>query len=170
MLEFHYPEKVKLFFGVLYSDDSVYKKFLASLYTSVDIISAEYDFSHTDYYSSEMGDRLKRRFIAVSQPVDPHCAIIKAKHWAVHQENLFSADKKRLINIDPGYLNSARLVLTSTKDFSHRVYIGNGVFAEITLIYKNKRFNSLEWTFPDYRKDTYWPYFYEIRKKYTKQL
>ena len=66
--------------------------------------------------------------------------------------NLYPGDSRgiRVANIDPGYLEPSKLVLYSTKNFSHRIYVGNGIFAEVTLIYEHGDFKFLPWTYPDY--------------------
>ncbi|OGX43889.1 MAG: hypothetical protein A3G38_03040 [Omnitrophica WOR_2 bacterium RIFCSPLOWO2_12_FULL_51_8] len=77
---------------------------------------------------------------------------------------------RRLVNIDPGYLDLAKLVLASTKDYRHRIYLERGIYVEITLFYQRKTFNPWEWTYPDYRSREYIEVFNRIREIYKKQL
>jgi len=76
----------------------------------------------------------------------------------------------RRINIDPGYLDLAKLILASTKDFRHRIYLNKGIYADLTLFYQNKTFQTWEWTFPDYKTAEYIAIFNQIREIYTKQI
>ena len=78
-------------------------------------------------------------------------------------------DGKRRINIDPGYLSLSKLVLLTTKDFSHRIYLGRGIYAEATLRYTNKTFQPFEWSYPDYRSDDYVGFFNKVREGYARQ-
>ncbi|MBI4006928.1 MAG: DUF4416 family protein, partial [Planctomycetes bacterium] len=76
----------------------------------------------------------------------------------------------RPINLDPGYISEAKLVLASTKDFSHRIYLGKGIYAEVTLQYRNEQYESLPWTFPDYRTQQYQQFFLRVRSLYKEKL
>ncbi len=110
-------------------------------------------FLHTTYYREEMGPDLQRKFFTFKENVDrDRLAEIKlftnkieAKYGERVEDYTF-----RTVNLDPGILTLANLTLASTKDFSHRIYQKDGIFAEITLIYERGRFRSLPWTYPDY--------------------
>jgi len=172
MLQFQSPLKVKFICGFIFKDNTVYIKALAVLekkFGAIDVESAAIDFNFTDYYEKEMGKDLIRRFISFKKLQDPG-AFIKIKHFCVKLERKFAVGNLRRINIDPGYLNEAKLVLTTTKDFSHRIYLGSGVFAEITLNYHAKGFHDHSTTFPDYRTDKYKNIFLEIREIYRTQI
>lgn len=127
------------------------------------------DFTSTDHYEKEMGANLKRRFISFKKLQKPK-RFAAIKLFCIKLERKFSSNNKRLINIDPGYINEAKLVLTTTKDFSHRIYLNKGIYAEVTLVFKEGNFSSLETTFPDYRTDTYRDIFHSIRDTYRKDL
>ena len=77
---------------------------------------------------------------------------------------------KRRVNIDPGYISQSKLVLATTKDHSHRIYLGQGIFAEVTLRYYKGTFRAWEWTYPDYASPPYIAIFNHIRKLYKEQL
>ena len=165
-------KKCKLFFGLIYSSDKIYKnakKSLLKKYGAIDLESQALEFSYTDYYREEMGSNLKRRFISFKKLIDP-TGIVDIKHFAIKLEKRYSILKKRRVNIDPGYLNEAKLILSTTKDFSHRIYLGGKIFAEVTLIYQRRKFNNLVWTFPDYRSMTYKDIFLKIRTLYKEQI
>jgi hypothetical protein len=163
------PEKVKLIAGLLSNDEALLDKVGAilekRLKNKIDFKSGIIDFAYTDYYNEEMGGGLKRRFLSFKEPVRLE-TIAKVKLLTNDIEKRLSANGKRAVNIDPGYVDMAKLVLLSTKDYSHRVHIGNGIFAEVTLHYKDKHFNSWPWTYPDYKSEEYARVFYAIRDIY----
>jgi hypothetical protein len=111
--------------------------------------SALIPFSFSDYYAAEMGPGLLRRWLSHG-PVEPG-RLAELKRAANRVEAEFAQDGRRRVNIDPGLLSLHSLVLASTKDFAHRVYLNDGVFAEVTLLYRSGRFEPLDWTYPDYR-------------------
>ncbi len=163
------PEKVKLIAGLISQDEALFDQIGAllekKLKNKVDFNSPIMDFDYTDYYDKEMGGRLKRKFISFKKLVRLE-GIAKVKLLTNEIEKRFLKDGKRTINIDPGYIDMAKLVLLSTKDYSHRIYIGQGIFAEVTLHYKDKRFNFWPWTYPDYRSEEYINVFGKIRDIY----
>jgi len=172
MLEFRFPVKVKFFCGFIFSDPNIYseaKNALEKKFGKIDLESEAINFDFTDYYEKEMGASLIRGFVAFKTLRDP-AEFIAIKHFCVRLEKKFALRGARRINIDPGYINEAKLVLTTTKDFSHRIYLGKGVFAEITLNYRGKEFKDHETTFPDYRTAVYKNIFLKIRQIYRSQI
>jgi len=160
------PHKVKLVTGLLSNDIEALervKKILQRIFGRIDFESALLDFSHTDYYKEELGDNLKRKFLSFERPRDPG-AIYKVKIRTNLIEKRFLRGGKRTINIDPGYLDLSKLVLFSTKDYSHRIYLNKGIFAENTLFYKDKSYNPWPWTYPDYKTAEYIDMFNSIRQ------
>ncbi|MCX5666334.1 MAG: DUF4416 family protein [Candidatus Omnitrophica bacterium] len=166
------PEKVKLIAGLISNDEALLDKMGAllekRLRNKVDFNSPVIDFNYTDYYDKEMGGRLKRKFLSFKKLVRLE-GIAKVKLLTNELEKRFLVDGKRAINIDPGYIDMAKLVLLSTKDYSHRIHIGNGIFAEVTLHYKDKRFNFWPWTYPDYKSEEYTSVFGKIRDIYKSE-
>ncbi len=131
----------------------------------VDFESPVLDFIQTDYYKKEMGDGLKRQFLSFKRTMAlDGLSVVKLKTGRL--EKRLSLGGKRTVNIDPGYLDLAKLILFSTKDYSHRIYLGKGIFAEATLFYKDKSFNPWPWTYPDYRTPAYIEIFNGIREIY----
>ena len=126
-------------------------------------------FGHTDYYRDEFGEGLSRKFLGFSSLITPE-KLSEIKVLTNRIEDKFRKEGRRLINIDPGYLDMAKLVLASTKDFMHRIYLDRGIYAEITLSYQNKSFRSFDWTYPDYRSKEYIDIFNEIREAYRQQI
>lgn len=159
------PDKVKLIVGLLSSNIDIFRDVavhLTKIFGKIDFESAVIDFVHTQYYTEEFGQGLKRKFLSFERPVDPmkaHTAKLKTNRI----EKRFLQNGKRLVNIDPGYLNLSKLILFSTKDYSHRIYLGKGIFAEVTLFFKDKAYNTLPWTYPDYRTKEYLDIFGSIR-------
>lgn len=165
-------KKVKLVFGLISKDTSLFtaiENLLTKKFGKIDFKSQVLDFTHTDYYRKEFGAGLKRKFITFERLFDSN-ALPMIKILSNMMENKFSLNKKRRINIDPGYLAEAKLVLASTKDFTHRLYLEKGIFAEITLYFQNKTFNYWPWTFPDYRTEDYIKIFNHIRELYLNQI
>jgi hypothetical protein len=89
------------------------------------------------------------------------------KHKTNQIEKKFSTHGKRRINIDPGYITHERFVLATGKNYTHRIYVGNGIFADLTLIYQRGGFQTLPWTYPDYAKENIRSFLTRVRKKYT---
>lgn len=115
--------------------------------------SASYDFdSTTHYYAEEMGKRLNKWIVAFRDPIFPdQLPDIKLTSNAMEQVWL-SVDGRRRVNIDPGYLSPINLVLASGKNASYRIYLRDGIYAEITLRYQHGSYTPLDSTYPDYRQ------------------
>jgi hypothetical protein len=115
-----------------------------------------------------MGSGLSRAFISFKDLISPK-DLSRVKVITNRIEEKLSLKGKRLVNIDPGYLDAARLVLASTKDYAHRIYLDKGIFAETTLIFKGHSFKNLEWTYPDYKSEKYLEIFNSIREIFLRQ-
>ncbi|MBO8144070.1 MAG: DUF4416 family protein [Thermodesulfobacterium sp.] len=130
-----------------------------------------YNFSSfTSYYSKEMGEELKKSFYFFEKLKSPEY-LIELKHKCYEIERkLAEPSGNRTVNIDPGYLGLSKVVLSTFKDYAHRVYLGKGVYAEVTLIFKNKTFTELPWTYPDYRQPQIIEIFNKARTWYKEHL
>lgn len=159
---------VKLFCAITFASGSLYdevKAILESLYGPVDTLSAEFDFSYTQYYEKEMGSNLKKRLVGFEQLIRPERLLdIKLQTNAIEQQ--FSIAHRRQVNIDPGYLAEAKVVLATTKNFDHRIYLGKGIYGDVHLRYRRNKFIINEWTYPDYRDMLVIDFFARLRKKY----
>ena len=158
--------------GFIFSTPAAYlraKQLVERRFGKADFESAPIAFTFTDHYAKEMGTGLTRRFCSFSRLIKPD-ALAEVKVWTNRLEERLSRQKRRLVNIDPGYIDMARLVLASTKDFRHRIYIGRGIHAEVTLFYKDKHFQHGDLTYPDYRTPEYIGIFTAIRDIYAKQI
>ncbi len=148
---------------------------LKNEYGPLDYQSALWPWDKTDYYQSEMGTGILRQFIFCERPIEP--AVLPAiKLFTNAMENSFSQSGsgtlRRRVNIDPGYLTEAKVVLATTKDFSHRIYIGSDIYAEVTLRYsmRERRFVPMDYTYPDYRSEAYVMMFNKARELLRKSL
>lgn len=164
--------RVKLITGFIFKDEAGFSKAKAILERrlgKIDFESQALDFTHTDYYENEFGPGLKRKFVSFARLIRAQ-DLPKIKLLSNAIEGRLSIGRRRAVNIDPGYLDSAKLVLASTKDYRHRIYLSRGIYAEITLFYQNKTFKPWEWTYPDYKTDEYIALFNRIREIYETQI
>jgi hypothetical protein len=166
------PVPVKLVASLFSSEKEVVAealKLVSAEYGKLDYISTVMPFEYTDYYREEMGWPLVRRFVSFEQLIGP-AVLPDVKLFANSIENRFVTEGKRKINIDPGYLAKFHLILATGKGYAHRPYLRDGIYADITLIYRDKAFHPLEWTYPDYRSRELLDILTKIRKKYIFQL
>jgi hypothetical protein len=167
------PRPAKLFMSLIASDDGVVRQGLEDLnlnFGRADFISGRFQFDFTDYYLKEMGGSLFRHFITFEQLISiPQLPDVKQTTNRL-EEKYSGPDKNRRVNIDPGYLCLENVILATTKGYSHRPYLREGIYADLTLIFRNKSFQTLEWTYPDYRQDEVIELFNGFRKKYIEDL
>jgi hypothetical protein len=142
---------------------------LAGAFGLVDMISRWFPFDFTAYYEKEMGTPLFRRIFAFQTLIE-QSALAEIKLRTNRLESKYSKNGKRAINIDPGYMLRERFVLATGKNFSHRIYIGKHIYADLTLIYTKGRFQPLPWTYPDYREESMLTYLNGVRGKYVADL
>jgi hypothetical protein len=127
--------------------------------------SPQWDFSHSKYYCAEMGAGLKRQIVSPRELIDP-AALPEIKIMTNRWETDLSSSNKRSLNIDPGYLTEAKVVLATTKDYIHRLYLGGGIYGEVTLQYGRGEYRSLDYTYPDYCSKEYRSFFAKIRREF----
>jgi hypothetical protein len=142
---------------------------LSEKYGKVDFISAPLPFAYTDYYTKEFGNSLIRRLVAFQRLIRPD-SLPDIKLWTNSLECRLSEEGRRKVNIDPGYLAKAHLILATGKGYSHRPYLRDGIYADLTLVYRNKAFQTLPWTYPDYAGGEMIGMLTRIREKYILQL
>ena len=149
------PRPVKLVCGVLSAPtanlESVDSR-LVSSFGPIDLRSPIFDFAFTNYYEGEMGLNLRKQFYSFERLIMPH-DLPDIKNRSRQIENEFAADGKRTVNIDPGYLEESKLVLASTKNFSHRIYLRDDIWAELTMRFMRGQFVKHDWTYPDWSQD-----------------
>ena len=164
-------EKVLLFCGVLstkgFPDEL--RRELEDEFGPIDVISPSIPFSYTDYYVPEMGEGIERFFISFTNLISPD-ELTSAKLFTNRVEKKWAENGGRKINLDPGTISAANVILATTKNRSHRIAIGSRLFAEVTLIYQNKGFASFSWTYSDYRSLEVQKILLEFRKNYLIKL
>jgi hypothetical protein len=168
MSTLHRPEPVKLIIGVFTPHRERFGPVagaLADAYGVTDMISPWIPFDQTTYYADEMGGPLYRRLMAFAEPMDPG-RLPSVKHFCHDLEQAGLDGHRRRVNIDPGYLCRSRVVLATGKDFTHRIYIGASVYADLTLVFQGGRFTALPWTYPDYRTPPLLRFLEKARIKY----
>jgi hypothetical protein len=167
------PEPVKLFMSLMATEESFFQQGvteLRSAFGEVDFMSERFPFNLTEYYTREMGRHLFRHFITFEPLISPS-ALPEIK-GATHRIEERHADPggNRRINIDPGYLSLQHVVLATTKGYTHRPYLRDGIYADLTLIFRHKSYQALEWTYPDYAERGVILLFNQCRTRYREAL
>ena len=176
MWEVQEVQPVKLIVGILVCDESalaVSRHFLLDTYSVADLVSEVWPFDMTEYYVNEAGPNMVRQFMAFENLIDPgRLAAIKHETNKMEQELAKRLDTPypRPINFDPGFIEPSKLVLASTKNFAHRIYIGDHMYAEVTMTYNKGTWETFPFTFPDYKSGRYNAYLNEVRQKLVRQL
>lgn len=165
------PRAVKPICGVTFTngiDLSELIQQLEAVLGPVEERTSIFDFSYTNYYQEEMGSELSKVFLSFIRLIHPgNLARIKKKTNEI--EKTWCVEGKRWVNLDPGYITGAKLVLASTKDFAHRIFLSNGIYGDVQLRFKYGRFRVNEWTYPDYQTDLSLSFFQKVRNKYIQQ-
>ena len=168
--------EVKLICGVITGRKDLLERSreaLSSEFGPIDNESDLFPFEHTKYYEKEMGTGLVRKLYSFEKPIDPGTiADIKLRTIQMEEDMTRDSDTdvQRVVNLDPGYISLLKLVLATTKDRGHRIYLRDGIFAEVTLQYVEGGFQPLPSTYPDYRQDEYRKFFGRIREEFRKGL
>jgi hypothetical protein len=162
-------EPALLFIGTLYSDFTIFnssKELLKDCFGEILYESLPVPWDYSSHYRNELGSPISRQFIFFKNMLDSDTlADIKLK--TIEIEDLLSLNGKRRINLDPGYLTLAKIVLASTKNYSHRILLKKGIYGEVTLIYYSKdgSFKPHLFTYRDYQDQTFIDLFLKIRSK-----
>jgi len=163
---------VQFFIACLLAQDVSQEVLSAELEThfgKIDIISAAFPFNQTNYYESEMGPGLTRVFFSLEILTCP-IELINLKKKSSELEKKWCRDEKRIINLDPGYLDAHKIVLSSFKFGGHKIALDNTIYADMVLSFSKHQFHPFDWTFPDFRSGIYFPFFQELRQQYLKKL
>lgn len=170
------PQPAKLLCGMLAQREEWFasaEEKLAAAFGPIDLASDLIPFDFTDYYAPEMGAGLLRKFITHNDFIAPGgLAAIKVATNAMEAElaQELDADVARPVNLDPGYLDGSKLVLATTKDRSHRIYLGRGIYAEVTLTWRDGAWRPTPWTYRDYQSGSYLAFFTGARARYLEQV
>jgi hypothetical protein len=167
---------VQIFFALMAREDADFERAedaIVAHYGAVFLRGETYAFDElTSYYQKEFGTGLRKRLVAAG-PLVPAEQLVAIKNETNALEfELSGHGSARVVNIDPGYLNLSKVVLASTKDHWHRLYVADGIFEEITLKYKRPpgAYVPMEWTYPDYRQPTQLEFFQQLREQYRAQI
>jgi hypothetical protein len=167
------PPPVKLIMGLIVTPDApiaAVRRHLEATYGQIDGETALLPFVWTRFYEREMGPTLQRQFWSFEALIAAN-ALAAIKRQTNATEHTFAGHGgQRRINLDPGYIDLAKLVLATTKDQQHRLYLGQGIYAEVTLRFTGGRFVPWDWTYPDYRTAAYLAFFDAVRQRYRQQL
>ncbi len=171
------PRPVNLICGLISNDPDLMTRAVRMLTEHAgptDDVSETWPFDWTDYYAAEMGEGLQRRFASFDRLIRPE-EIVHLKVLTNDLERRISyecglPEDRRLVNLDPGYVALSKLVLATTKDGSHRVYLRDGIYAESTLYYRHGRWEPWPWTYRDYADPRYHAFFERVRERYRARL
>ncbi len=176
MWDLHQPQPVKLIIGILAADETSLAAAIKAInkpFGVIDLASDVWPFTQTDYYKDELGPNALRQFVSIEKLIDPG-KLAQIKHDTNSLEQQLADSLKlplpRPVNLDPGFIEPSKLILASTKNFSHRIYIGNKMFAEVTLMYEKGHWRHFEYTFPDYRQSCYHDFLSKVRTRLMEQL
>ncbi|MDZ7267231.1 MAG: DUF4416 family protein [candidate division KSB1 bacterium] len=168
----HEPRPVKLIVAMLFAREELLpavRHELVQAFGEIDYCSPRFPFDLTAYYHAEMGSPLYRLFLSFAHLVSPQ-TLAGAKQRSHALEQRFAEAGRRRVNLDPGYLDTDKFVLASWKYHGYKIYLSDGVWADLTLHYEKGRFTALPWSFPDFRSGRYEPVFLRIREIYKQQL
>ncbi len=165
----------KLVCGIIAGDSAHYEQarsLLAERYGPVDLESPSWPFDLTDYYEKEMGPGLARRFMSFARLIEPErLADIKVETNDLEERiRRESGRALRAVNIDPGYLTASALVMATAKDFSHRIPLRRGIYAHLEFLFSHADVRTLDWTYPDMRREECRRFFLEARAVFLGQL
>jgi hypothetical protein len=166
------PRPVKLIVSALAPSQGLLqaaREAVVAQWGAIDVESELLPFDHTAYYAREFGPTLVRRIWAFEPLIAPS-ALPGVKVQSNELEARWAVDGKRQVNLDPGYVSMAKLVLATTKNHGHRIYLDQGIYGEVTLQYRDKAFRPWPWTYPDYGSPRYCELFAQIRQRYLEQL
>jgi len=158
----------KLVIGVFLKEKTLLQGLAGGLcqeFGSLDMLSPWFPFDYTEYYKAEMGGPLYRRMLVFRELIDQD-RLPWIKYFTNRLEAKLTAQGRRTINIDPGYLLLERFVLATGKNYTHRIHVGRGIYADLTLMYQKGEYQPLPWTYPDYAADEMRAFLALVRRKY----
>jgi hypothetical protein len=170
------PKPAKLIIGILAADQECLTSALDAInanFGKTDFVSDVWPFDQTDYYKEQTGENILRQFVSIEKLIDPgKLAKIKLKTNKIEQKlaEQSASDLLRPVNLDPGLIEPSKLVLATTKNYSHRIYLGKKIFADVTLIFDKGAWRPFDYTYPDYRQEHYHDFFSKVRTQLLEQL
>jgi hypothetical protein len=170
------PKPAKLLVGILAADQLCLCAAIDAIennFGNIDLTSDIWPFDKTDYYKDQTGPQILRQFVSIERLIEPG-KLAKIKHRTNKLERKLAKSMAlplpRPVNLDPGIIEPSKLVLATTKNYSHRIYIGKKIYAEVTLIFDKGAWQSLSHTYPDYRQKCYFDFFAKVRTRLLEQL
>ena len=170
------PKPVKLIIGIIAADRQCLHAAIEAIEAKlgkIDLVSDVWPFDKTNYYKDETGKHILRQFVSIERLIHPG-KLAKIKHRTNKLEQKLAAKSAlplpRPVNLDPGTIEPSKLILATTKNYSHRIYIGKKMYAEVTLVFDKGRWNPLPYTYPDYKQKCYHDFFDKVRKRLLEQL
>jgi hypothetical protein len=176
MWELKEPSPVKLIVGILASDErclTAAREVVLASFGEADFVSEAWTFDQTSYYAEQIGPEVLRQFVSIRELVHPGVlAEVKHRTNAIEQElaRTLAMPYPRPVNLDPGMIEPSKLILASTKNFAHRIYIGRQMYAEVTLVFDKGQWRTLPYTFPDYYRPEYHEFLSLARARLVEQL
>jgi hypothetical protein len=161
------PPQVKLIAGLLFVDSEVRDRALEVLFKRFgppDFLTETQPFTYTPYYNLEMGTNILRQVCSFLHLVGAE-NLPDIKLFTNQLEDQLSRNGKRQINIDPGFLSDERVILATGKNYTHRIYLRNGIYADLTLLYQKGAYQKLPWTYPDFQEPALLHFFGVLREK-----
>lgn len=134
---------------------------------AIALTSERFEHNETAFYHKTMGTGLRKQFFGFAKGFDPAELAdrkLQAIAWEADYAAMAGKPEPRPLNLDPGYLTEAKLVLASTKDRDFRIYLRDGIFAEVTLHWQHGKWQPREWIYPDYARADYHKFFEECRR------
>jgi hypothetical protein len=176
MWELKEPKPVRLIVGILACDErglAEARALLELTFGPADLVSDIWPFEQTDYYRDQIGPQILRQFLSVEELIHPG-DLADIKHRTNELERQLAATLgtsfSRPVNLDPGLIEPSKLVLATTKNYAHRIYIGKKMYAEVTLVFDKGAWHPLPYTYPDYHRPEYADFFSAVRDKLVQQL
>ncbi|MDW7760942.1 MAG: DUF4416 family protein [Acidobacteriota bacterium] len=168
-------QPVLLICGIISGDDVLFRRAedgLVESFDAVDLTGPAIPFDLTEYYAEEMGTGLRRKFLSFDRLIAPQdLSGIKIRTNALEEalrDN--SGGSRRPVNIDPGYLTSAALIMATAKNFAHRIPLDKGIYAHLEFLFGKHGIRTLDWTYPDFRRPDHHAFFQEARKRYLNRI
>lgn len=166
------PDPVKRIASLIAAKEGILDRAISDLehlYGPTDWVSPLMPFDRTRYYEREMGGPLARKFVAFERLMSRQ-ELPRTKLETNLLEEQSRTKGRRTVNIDPGFVCLERLVLATGKNYTHRIYLSRGIYADLTLVFHRKGFRTLPWTYPDYADAEVVGYFNAVRERYKEQL